>query len=549
MPPSSVPIPAAVSSSTAFDYPAPAERNLRRVERSRQFLHRFDRLLDVAVCGALEARLEATQALLGLRILRLRAADMGAHELEDVLEPGEVLAELGAVGHDFACMLLDLQALEAEENDEQVGMQRRGRDRYDLALEGIAEWSRVAAQAVADEFVVHGLRGEVHERELVRAFVGADVLVGDRVDVCLHVAHELLRVGFALGVVGGFDQPVEVVQRKLRVDRHERAVEPDHCVDAFASAEAVLKLVFVAGKGVGEQVAQEKLAEPTPRLRRTKRLLEPREILRPVEHLRVRLADLAKLLMDRGRRAGCALEPRVDAAVQLAEAAIHRLDNPGQPAVDVGVSVRELLGELRARSGAETLELLLEPDGEHRDSGDDCDCDECDHGQRTLEHTSDGTPGEWGGRSRPECLETLLGRPLFSGPIPLFLRHVLVLLGPVLRHAGCFLVSAFSLHARISGGSARGLLPAAQQLVQPTHGSPPSFGLDTPRRIRVLKHQIRRARGLTGSGSRSLVRVRDPVKRLAEGKTRKMRLFSRRRGTDTKSERSGTNMRSMMTGA
>jgi hypothetical protein len=164
--------------------------------------------------------------------------------------------------------------------------------------------------------------------------------------VALHVADELFRVLLALGLVLGLDQPVEVVERELRVDGDERAVEADDRVDALTAFEAVLKLVLVTGEGIGEQVAQEKLAETAPRLRRTERLLEAREVLRAVEHLRVRLADLPELLVDGRGRARRALEPVVDAPVELPEAAVHRLDEAGQAPVDVGVALRKLDREL-----------------------------------------------------------------------------------------------------------------------------------------------------------------------------------------------------------
>jgi hypothetical protein len=68
-----------------------------------------------------------------------------------------VPTQLRAVRHHLARMLLDLQALEAEKDDEQIRVQRRGRDRDHLALEGVAKRPRFSAEAVAHELVVHGL--------------------------------------------------------------------------------------------------------------------------------------------------------------------------------------------------------------------------------------------------------------------------------------------------------------------------------------------------------------------------------------------------------
>ena len=66
---------------------------------------RFDR--------PLELRLEAGEPALGLGELRLRVAEVLAHDVEVGPEAGEVAVEVGDVGHDLARVLLDLEALEA----------------------------------------------------------------------------------------------------------------------------------------------------------------------------------------------------------------------------------------------------------------------------------------------------------------------------------------------------------------------------------------------------------------------------------------------------
>src|SRR5213592_3169715 len=174
--------------------------------RARKLLHGLaGGGLELALRGLLEPRLEAAEPLLRLDVLRLRAADVRADELEVLLEAREVLAELGAVRHHLAGVLLDLEPLEAEEDDQEVCVERGRGDRDDLALERVAERAGLSTEAVADELVVDGLGGEVHEGELVGALVRADVLVRDRVDVPLDVADELLRVELALRVALGLD--------------------------------------------------------------------------------------------------------------------------------------------------------------------------------------------------------------------------------------------------------------------------------------------------------------------------------------------------------
>jgi hypothetical protein len=64
--------------------------------------------------------------------------------------------------------------------------------------------------------------------------------------VVLHVAGKGTPVQHALLVALGLDDALEVVERELRVDRHE-LVDVDHRVDALTRAERVLKPVLVRG--------------------------------------------------------------------------------------------------------------------------------------------------------------------------------------------------------------------------------------------------------------------------------------------------------------
>src|SRR5207237_8378597 len=77
------------------------------------------------------------------------------------------------------------------------------------------------AGGAAHELVVDGLGGEVHQREVVRAFGRPDVLRRDRVDVSLDVAGERTRVHRAVALVRRGNKPLEVVEGELRVDRNE----------------------------------------------------------------------------------------------------------------------------------------------------------------------------------------------------------------------------------------------------------------------------------------------------------------------------------------
>ena len=115
---------------------------------------------------------------------------------------------------------------------------------------------------------------------------------------------------------------------------------PDHGVHALARPERVLELVRVGRERVAQKICEQELSESAPGLRRAQRLLQPGEVLCAVEHLRRGSVELAQALNDLGRRlAGAllrreqpaveALEPAVDAGVELAEPPVEPvLDRP-----------------------------------------------------------------------------------------------------------------------------------------------------------------------------------------------------------------------------
>ncbi len=134
----------------------------------------------------------------------------------------------------------------------------------------------------------------------------------------LTLAELPLLVGLRL------DEPVVVVERELRV-HGDVPVDTDDRVDALARVERELHLVGGRGKPVAEQVLEQELAETAARLRRPEGLLEPRQVLGPLEHLRRRLVDLAQALVDLVRGLRRILEPAVDLRVELPEPPVHGL--------------------------------------------------------------------------------------------------------------------------------------------------------------------------------------------------------------------------------
>ena len=223
---------------------------------------------------------------------------MRADEIEVLREPLEVVPQVGDVTHHLVGVLFDLHAAHAEHDHLQVGDERRRRHGKHAPLVRVLE---ERAGPPARELVVHGFDRHVHEGEVVGAFRRPDVLGGDRIDLLLHVSREFLLVALLVELRLGFDDPVVVVERELRVDRNQLP-DPDDGVDAGAVREGVLDRVRGRWKAVAQEVLEQQLSEPAARLRRPQRLLEPAEILRSVEHLPRRVSDLAEPFVNPLRR-------------------------------------------------------------------------------------------------------------------------------------------------------------------------------------------------------------------------------------------------------
>ncbi len=153
---------------------------------------------------------------------------------------------------------------------------------------------------------------------------------------------------------------MQVVQRELRVDGQE-LLGSDDGVHSLAAREAVLQRVGAGRKHVREQVREEQLAEAAPGFRRPKRLLEPLQVVRALEHALRALLDAGELLRRAAWRtarrcaawrAACRRDPRACGrpSRRVAEPAVEpRLDSPSVPS-----RLREPPAELVARNRAST---------------------------------------------------------------------------------------------------------------------------------------------------------------------------------------------------
>ncbi len=185
-----------------------------------------------------------------------------AHLFKVAGEPGEVVLDLLRVG-------LDPEPAQPEDDHLQVGVEAVGRDRHDASGEGVRRDGLVARIGVVldDDLVVDVLGRHVHQREVVRALVGQDVLLRDLVDPQLHVARELPAEGPALLLLRLVEDPAEVLEGELGVHRHEPVADPDRGVHLLAAPELVLEREVVPGQHLREQLRQQRLAQPATDLR------------------------------------------------------------------------------------------------------------------------------------------------------------------------------------------------------------------------------------------------------------------------------------------
>jgi hypothetical protein len=184
--------------------------------------------------------------------------EVRADDPEVVDEPVEVVAELRDVRHHLVRVLLDLHAAQPERDHLEVRDERRRRHGEDAPLVRVLEDRTGLA---ARELVVDRLGRDVHEREVVRALLRADVLRRDRVHVVADVARERPLVQLPLVVALRSREALEVLERELRVDGDELADAHDR-VDAHAAVERVLDGVGRTGAAGRAEVLQQELAEP-----------------------------------------------------------------------------------------------------------------------------------------------------------------------------------------------------------------------------------------------------------------------------------------------
>ena len=181
---------------------------------------------------------------------------------------------------------------------------------------------------------------------------GRDVLRRDRVDMALDVttsarcASSLCSSSSASSTRWTLSSGNFASTGSELLDAHDR-------VDALAARESMLQVVRVRRQDVGEKVGEQELAETTACFRGPERLLEPLQVVCPLEHALGALLDAGQLLGDlRGRLARAllgrradgrrALEPPVDPRVQLPEPSVEPRLDLTERAVELGERATEL---------------------------------------------------------------------------------------------------------------------------------------------------------------------------------------------------------------
>ena len=133
-----------------------------------------------------------------------------------------------------------------------------------------------------------------------------------------------------------------------------------------ASTRSPLRKVYWSENGVrrqpvGQQVAEQELAEPASRLRRAQQLLELSQVLRLLGQLRGRAADVAELLVDRVRLLGGVLHPPVDLRVEVGQPPVDRLGQPLEAPLHLGVPPLQLSGAVRAKRASARASQTARP--------------------------------------------------------------------------------------------------------------------------------------------------------------------------------------------
>ncbi len=130
--------------------------------------------------------------------------------------------------------------------------------------------------------------------------------------MALDVAREgAPRRATAVIVLGGED-PLEVIERELGIDRHHAGAQGHHGVDDLAALEMVLQGEVAGRQDLGQEVAQEEFAQGAAQLGRLQDLLQLGDIGADFEHTLGGFLELSELLAHIANDLGGGVEPIAD---------------------------------------------------------------------------------------------------------------------------------------------------------------------------------------------------------------------------------------------
>src|SRR3989441_1189373 len=139
-------------------------------------------------------------------------------------------------------------------------------------------------------------------------------------------------------LLGLGEHPAEVLERELGIHGHQPPGEADRGVHLLAALEQALQLVVLAREHLRQELAQQRLAQSTPDLRRFENLLEALDLLADLDDPLGRLAELPEAPLHLPHDLRGAVEA-------VAHRRLRRLDQP------------HALLELAAHFHADALEL------------------------------------------------------------------------------------------------------------------------------------------------------------------------------------------------
>ena len=168
--------------------------------------------------------------------------EVSTYEAEVLFKPRYESSYAFELLNNMFSVLADFQAIKSEQDDHKIGIEGVGGNGYNFLFKGVSLYRFVFDGAFISngEFVIDIFSGDVHESVIDCIFFGADVFIGDVVDMFFNIAEEVFSQSFDFGVVLRAKHGLEAFEGEFGIDGDVKVGEVNHGVDDFASAIAVL---------------------------------------------------------------------------------------------------------------------------------------------------------------------------------------------------------------------------------------------------------------------------------------------------------------------